>query len=243
MLEMITHLMRPASQPYEAGRFVVIPSLFSYQSGTGAQAYIEGGERSFVVSDGGGAIREFISAGGGDDARKHLNAAKAYGLEVSQSGWIFRSGVCPEELTGWVPMIIEQSIAADNRLRRAHARKQAAVHFKERVNEIIRLVPSIKASRGAHATGASLKKHLFDFGLEINGKTLVIDAVVQDANAINSAIVSHLDVSQAHNPNVIQRIVYDDTSPWKTADLALLGVGAPTLPAGSLASQLQRLAA
>jgi hypothetical protein len=76
-------------------------------------------------------------------------------------------------------------------------------------------------------TGAR-KPHRIDYLIPLGDhRRLALDAVVPDASSINSAIVAHIDLRDAKIEGLEQRLVFDDSAPWKAADLNLLRVGAP----------------
>ncbi len=50
----------------------------------------------------------------------------------------------------------------------------------------------------------------------------MVDAVLPDANSINSHAIAHLDLNQLNDEKIVQRMVYDDDDNWDAADLNLL---------------------
>ena len=244
LLLSVTEILRKASQPYEAGRFVVVPTLLSYEGGMAVQAYVEGGTDTFVVSDGGTAAMSFVGMGGPAlVAAKHIKAAaKSFGLKASDAGWIYSEQIPASHLPSLIATVAECSLWVDEVLRRVLRRQAEARDFKEEVNSELRYDQPKPVSRRKHLIGASNKQHTFDFAIELSDdRTLVVDAVVPDANSINSAVVSHLDLRQASNPKIVQRIVYDDRAKWTGSDLALLAVGAPAIAFSRLRGQVSSL--
>lgn len=245
LLENVTSLLQRASQPYQAGRYVVVPTLLSYPNGKAVQAYVEGGTDSFVVSDGGGAAMNFMALGGdGISAQKILkSSATAFGLRATAEGWLHSGQIPAAHLPSLIAMIAEGSLHADEAMRRLARKQNESRDFKEQVNGELRRDQPRPVVRRKHLLGASNKQHVFDFSVDLGGRTLVVDAVVPDANSINSAVVSHLDVRQAQNPSVLQLIVYNDRADWRRSDLALLGVGAPAVPFSNMKRHVERLVA
>lgn len=245
LIESVTTILQKASQPYQAGRFVIVPTLLCYEGGCAVQAYIEGGVENFVVSDGGCAATNFVSLGGDANvAQKHIKAAaQQFGLRGTGEGWIRSDQISAAHLPTCVAMIAECSLSVDELLRKIARRQAASRDFKEEVNGELRRGDGAPAvMRRKHFFGASNKQHTFDFLIELSGdRSLVVDAVVPDANSINSAVVSHLDLRQASNPRILQRIVYDDRADWQRSDLALLSVGAPAVPFSRLHEQVSHL--
>lgn len=245
LLENITALLQRASQPYQAGRYVVVPTLLSYPNGKAVQAYVEGGSESFVVSDGGAAAMNFVALGGNGIAAHRIlkSSATAFGLRVGAEGWLHSGQVSADHLPSFIAMVAEGSLHADEAMRKLARRQNESHDFKEEVNGELRRDQPRPVVRRKHLLGASNKQHVFDFSVDFGERTLVVDAVVPDANSINSAVVSHLDLRHAQNPNVLQLIVYNDRADWRKADLALLGVGAPAVPFSGLRRQIERFAA
>lgn len=244
LLPTVTEILRQASQPYEAGRFVIVPTLLSYEGGRGVQAYIEGGAESFIVSDGGSAALNFVSLGGAAaTAEKQIkSAAKSFGLGASREGWIHSGTIAAPHLPTYVSIVAECSLWVDDVLRKIARRTGASRDFKEEVNTELRREQAGPVVRRKLFVGASNKQHAFDFAIEMPGeRTLVLDAVVPDANSINSAVVSHLDLRQISNPKIVQRIIYDDREKWSVSDLSLLSVGAPAIAFSRLPKQVQSL--
>jgi hypothetical protein len=101
-----------------------------------------------------------------------------------------------------------------------------------------------RIERQGHLFGKSNKRYRFDNVVTLNAShKLVVDAVQPDPNSINSRTVAHLDVRQLEDPNIIQRIVYDQEEDWDSADLNLLQMAATLIPLSHLEHGLTRLRA
>lgn len=245
LLDHVSEVLARASQPYQAGRFVVVPTLLNYDNGAAVQAYIEGGSDRFVVSDGAGAAKIFASSGGQVSAASKLikTIASGFGLVVDSAGALAMNISSSEKLPYSISHIAEASFATDEALRRLLRRSRTKLSFKDMVgDQLQRAAGPRKVERRPHVLGASNKNHEFDFAIPLSGdRKIVVDAVVQDANSINSAVVAHLDVRHAHQERVSQLIVYDDEIDWSRSNLALLGVGAPPVPASRLADRIHQM--
>jgi hypothetical protein len=91
--------------------------------------------------------------------------------------------------------------------------------------------------------GASNKPHKFANVIILGGeKRLIIDPVSKDPTSINARVVANLDVRTARNPNLMQRIVYDDTEKWLASDLNLIQIGAPVVPFSRSEDVIKRIA-
>lgn len=233
--------------PYEADPFVVVPTYHVYPSNSCVQIFIEGGRDTFVVSDGGGALKAARSLGTGNlDLQKHLRAAARNGsAQVSPQGWIYAADVNAGSLTSVISVIAEcSSAAAEAASKHFRPIPVMKADFRREVEAQLRVIFPKRVEKRVRVLGSSNKMHKFDFGVRLsNDRMIVMDAVTHDANSINAAIVSHLDLRNAHIPNISQRLVYDDRTEWQSADLSLLQVGATAVGYTHVKPVLESLAA
>jgi hypothetical protein len=224
-----------------------IPTHCLYPSNSSVTVSVAGGIGSFFVNDGWGAIEEVSSAGATFPAADAANIVRylvtGYGLSIDDTGLIKADRVTEPELLPTVVLVANASKDAASellsrfrpRLRRnlkAELAKMLEIHFPKHVrkNQII--------------VGASNKPHRFDNVVRLTGeRQLVLDIVTREASSINAALVAHLDVRNVLNPNIEQRIIYDDEERWSAADLNLLKIGAPLVPFSRAPEVLERLAA
>ena len=76
-----------------------------------------------------------------------------------------------------------------------------------------------------------------------NDIVLIVDPVAPEPSSINARVVANLDVQQAGNQKVKQRLVYDDEEDWSPDNLGLLGiVGAPVVPFSRSSQVIKRVA-
>ena len=91
--------------------------------------------------------------------------------------------------------------------------------------------------------GASNKPHKFANVISFaNGRKFIVDAVANDPSSINARVIANLDVKSTNDPNIEQRIVYDDLESWSAADLNLLQVGANIVPFSRATEVIRRVA-
>jgi hypothetical protein len=210
---------------------------------------VVGGVENFVVSDNGGALDEFTSSGGRtyEDIRILRSIARPQGLEVTDAGVIISPQVGVDQLLGTVILVANASKEAAHALAtryRAVTRKNfreilARMIDRERVQGLLEEV-----SLHRIVVGASTKPHKFDYDITLRGSArLLLATVVPEASSVNSVLAANLDVGQVGTPNLLQRIVYDDEDEWSTANLALVGLGAPVIAFSKLHPVLERLAA
>ncbi len=231
-------------RPYALENYVVVPTYHLYPSNSCVQIFIEGGQDNFVVSDGGGALQTALGLGRGLlDPRKHLrSAAREASAHVNGAGWIFAKNVEANALTSFVSIIAECSKSAALSCAR-HFRPDAKIDFKNELDSELVSIFQKRLERKIDLVGASNKHHRFDFCIKgSHNEIIVIDAVSPDARSINSIIGLHLDLKNANNQNVGQRIIYDDRIEWKSSDLSLLNVGATPLAFTRAMEKLERLA-
>lgn len=244
-LDLVNEVVGIWCKPYPMGEFVVVPTYQVYPSNSCVQIYVEGGRDTFVVSDGGGALQNALILGRGLlHPRRHLKAAaRDASLGVNSSGWLYARGVDAGALTSMISVVAEASKSAAF-LCAKHFRPEAKTSSKMELDNNIETTFRKKLERKITLIGASNKPHNYDFGIKIDANRLiVIDAVSPEANSINSAIVSHLDLKNAHNPKVSQRLVYDDRVKWRSSDLSLLSVGATPIAYTRALNNLERLVA
>jgi hypothetical protein len=239
----ISDVIRDWVTPQQEGRFVVVPTFALYPSNGAVQVFIDGDRNSFAVSDGGGAIEAVMQSGDfRADAKPALRSfASRFGLHVDRSGWIVASDVTREEVTSFVSIVADCSKqAAEYLIRRL--RPTVGEDFRPALRAII----EERFHSGFQPEGfwpGEHKSHRFDYLIRISPERVaLIDAVRPDPSSINSAIVAHMDVARVANENVRQRIVFDDRLNWRSTDLALLRIGAPTVAFTSVSSVLDRLA-
>ncbi|RYH57420.1 MAG: hypothetical protein EON54_11845 [Alcaligenaceae bacterium] len=242
ILQTVTEEVAAWTQPVQAGQRVIVPTFSTYPSNSVVQVFIEGGQDTFLVSDGGGAIGTLHGAGGGGHDASPLRMlvlqARGKPFRVNKSGWIYMSPVSRAELTYAVGMVAEHSLRMAELLLRNFKpephhdfRQDLSLKFQLRFREAF--------TSGERLLGASNKLHKFDYVIRAaEHRTLVMDAVVPDSSSINAALVSHLDLKLSGQTGIRQAIIYDDHQDWKSSDLALLRVAAPPIAYSSFEGEL-----
>ena len=162
---------------------------------------------------------------------------------MSPTGWITALVKDERKLPSAISEVVEVSkTAADILLR--HFRVAEADDFRRTIDRTLERRFSRDLRKKAHLVGASNKEHTFDYLIHLkDDRSLVIDTVVPDASSVNAALVSHLDLKNAHRPGISQAIVYDDTKEWRSSDLALLNIASPPIAFSRFNQQLERIAA
>lgn len=215
---------------------VAVPTHCLYPSNGVVYAYVSGGNSTFKVTDGGGALREFLSGNGSTREEMAIlrAVAKPQGLLVSEAGFIHSPLVNLEQLVGTIVLV-------------ANASKEAALTLvtrftpapKKNFRELLAHLIDGERAQGRFTevsihraiVGASTKTHKVDYEISFaSHKRLLLDTVVPEASSINSVLAANIDIRQADLADTVQRIVYDDEDTWKSADLALLSLGATVVP-------------
>lgn len=245
MLKIVTDALGQWPQPKAIGTRVVVPTHCLTSGGTVIHVVVEGGQDNFVVHDDGAALRIFEDCGGDLKTAPRTIAMlmKPHGFNVDAFGTISAPAVNLAELAPTIMLV-------------ANAAREAAEHliqkwrpvFRKKFKDAVRdLLEAEFPQRWGHdqtVIGKSNKPHHFDFTINLGQeRRLFFDAVAPDANAISSTVVRHLDVANAHDDSVIQRIIYDDRVEWKASDLNLLKMGAPPLAFSGAQAALDKLAA
>lgn len=244
VLEIVKAALHKWPEPRVGDRGVSVPTHCLYPSNSVVKVVVEGGEGQFVVDDNAGAIEELdsVKAAPRNSAGLVARIVRPLGLQVSERGAIFSSGVALSELEATIVLVANASKSAAEYL--LDVVKPPRRNLRSVVEHILEKEFKSKWTRDSKVVGASNKQHKFDYVVQLKGdRQLLLDVVSPEANSINSAVVAHLDVHQGHDEKLEQRIVYDDQQSWSTSDLALLKVGARAVPLSRLEQALDMLAA
>ena len=202
-----------------------------YPSSSFVRVAVLGAGESFTVSDDAGAFREAEQAGATLDFsdRKFSKTLHAQGLHM-RNGVIFSSPVSREMLPLAIAMVANASKETADWIFE-HWNVARGVKFKDLLKGILKVqFPDVQEQ---HISGVSNKAHVFENVIQLkDGKRLLVDAVVRDANSVNARVVANLDVLRAAHAQLQQAIVYDDAQEkWGAAELSLLAVsGVPVIP-------------
>lgn len=213
-----------------------------YPSNGLVRVYVKGGENRVVISDEGEAVGEGTAAGIiMKDADKILRSnIKNRGLSI-KDGVIFTAPI--ETSSAHIAILHLANTARDM----AHWLYE---HGGVKRNEDFRvlLAKYLENSFGVNLSqatiqGASSKPHKFANVISFaNGKKFIVDPVAYDPASINSRVVANLDVKAKNDPDIVQRIIFDDMEKWSPADLTLLQIGATLVPFSRAKDVLPRLA-
>lgn len=242
-IELVYESLKNSFPVFEWGEAVRVATHCIYPTNGVVQVVVHGGTDTFVVSDEGNAYRELSASG--IEINKPDSLVKKL---LDERGLSFRDGVIAspqvnaEALGITIALVANASkevaewLFSHSRIKREREFKSVLQQFlKARFNEHVKHDALI---------GASNKEHKFDNLIVFpNGKRLIVDPVMHDANSINARLVANLDVRSAGYDNLEQRIVYDDQEDWKPDELNLLQVGATVVPFSRAPQAFERFAA
>lgn len=224
---------------------VIVPTQCLFGSGSIIRVVVEGGARDFRVHDDGAAIDEFSSGGG-----THQKAAAALrshfrdqGIVVGENGAISSPPVDPSQLAPTIALIANAAREAEDLLQ-SRWKPRVKRNFKRLLRELLEAEFPKNVAPEVRVSGSSQKQHVFDFALNTQaGGMVLVDAVHNDQNSISSTVLRNLDVKDAKQIGVLQRIVFDDSEEWRAEDLNLLKLGGTVVPFSHAPEVLHRLAA
>lgn len=213
-----------------------------YPSNGLVNVFIRGGRHSCVVSDDGGAIGEGSAVGArvhpSDRQLTHL--VRSQGLSIKR-GTISSPTVPVEAVPATILIVANAARDVANWLY-DHANVKRHRDFRIELSDILRSTFSERV-HGGFIEGKR-KRHEFANVVDLaDGNKLIVDPVGREPSSINARVVSNLDVAQAENQRIRQRLIYDDEQPWTPNDLGLLGMaGVPVVPFSRSAGVIRRIA-
>ena len=197
----------------------------------------------WIVSDEGSAIYE--ATGSGKSVERLLRGLKSLlvkrGLMLEQ-GKIYSERVGVAELPYMVAYVATAALEAATWLIARLGRNRDDDISTRLPIYLSRTYPNLRMTEPLTLLGNSSRQYSFENVLLLPNKMrLILDPVSNHDGSIKSRLVANLDIRRAEHDRVVQRLVYDDDMEWKQADLALLAVGAPTVPFSMLSSVVNRL--
>lgn len=238
-----SYLAEAFLSPVETDDGIRVTTHCMYPSNGLVRVYVKAGNDTAVVSDEGEAVGEVLAAGidVADVNRLARHIVIDQGLQM-RSGVIYTPRVSIEAMPIAIP-IVANAAKEVARWFYDHKKIKRARDFRKMLADYLEGVFDERLAKDEKIVGASNKPHKFANIVSFaNGRRLIIDAVAMDAASINSRVVANLDVRSNANPLIDQRIIYDDVESWSSADLNLLGVGAPVIPFSKAADVIGRLA-
>jgi len=222
---------------------IVATTHCMYPSNSLVRVTVRGSGATIVASDEGGALGEALA--GGIEVR---NYDRALAHLVREQGLLIRESVIytPQMSMEATPLAILLVANASQEVARwmfDHGKVKRARDFKQLLADFLSKRFDARVAHGGFFVGHSNKQHRFANIVSLDGeRKLIIDPVSNDPSSINARVVANLDVKATGNPNIIQRIVYDDEDDWSAVDLNLLQVGATAVPFSRAGEVIERIA-
>ncbi|MET3287056.1 UNVERIFIED_ORG: hypothetical protein ABIC34_003877 [Sphingomonas sp. 1057] len=192
-------------------------------SGLVIKVHIRPDGDSLFLHDGGAAFDELACQGLSFSKLPALRRMLGdTGFGISTDGLVHRSRVPLEKVATGVAFLADASLrAAQFMIERAEA--IAAKPLDREVKEALRL--RYPQGRPNFMVAGKNRQHRFDFGMSVDGETVVIEAVNPDHASINAAIVKALDVKEVPDSRTTAFFVIDPLAHWKSDQLNMLGLG------------------
>ena len=222
---------------------IVATTHCMYPSNGLVRVTVRGGGETIVASDEGGALGEALAAGIDvrDYDRTLAHLVREQGLLIQES--VIYTPQMPIKAAPLAILLVANTSQEVARWMFDHGKVKRTRDFKRLLFDFLIKRFDERVAHNEIVVGQSNKRHKFanvvDLGHE---RRLIIDPVSNDASSINARVVANLDVKAIGNPNLIQRIVYDDADEWSAADLNLLQVGAIAVPFSRAGEVIERIA-
>jgi len=226
------------------GNHVAVPTQHLYPSNGSVTVFVDVAHvNTYQVTDNGGAIEELSALGltVSNPDSVFRSVCREYGVDTRKG--VIQAPIVP--LEGLSSAIVYVATASARAAEHGLAKLKSVRHrdLTEMVRGVLEHRFSLERLHDQETVlGASNRQYTFDFSVEIPGDgKLLVDIVVPEPPSINSKVVSHIDVSKNEDPNLIQRIVFDDEEDWRASDLSLLQMAATTVPFSHFGGNLDRL--
>ena len=209
-------------------------------SGMAISIHIEQRSSGLFLHDGCAAFDELARHGLGFSKDGLLaSMLRKTNFGVSE-GMVYRERVPLDDIAVGIAITADASFrAATYMLENADAPKVKPLDV--RVRDALRL--RYPMGRPNFVVEGKNRQHTFDFGVVIDGETVLVEAVVPESAAINAAIVKALDVAGSDTIKARSVFVYDPLARWKSGQLSLLNLGGQPIEADRLNSATPLLAA
>jgi len=217
---------------YEAESGYRVPTQCLYPSNGVVVVLVSGGPHQCLVSDEGRAIDEITNHGLFVEQPERVlrQFCTPRGLKY-EGAKIFSPAVPLEALPDAIAHVANASSLVahwgvyniklrSRRNLRAELKTLLQIRYqKDSIREELRL------------TGHSGRQYRFEFVVEIGAEQrLVLDSVRPEPTSINTRAIAHLDIARQENPQILQRMVYDENDDWRAEDLNLLRMAAELVP-------------
>jgi hypothetical protein len=216
-------------------------SDFLMPSGSVIPVHLQLRHGELFAHDGGAAFNEM--AAHGLDVTSLVGVRRMLeknGARLTDDGVIWCDRMRPELAASVVSLVADASLRAAQYLI-SHGRFASVEPLDQRMKKALRT--RYPEGRQNFAFQGKNREHMFDFGVKLDDRTFLVEAVTPDQASVSSAIVKGIDASQAPGANVVPLFVYDPTDSWKSGALNMLAFGGTGVSIERISSGLLPLAA
>jgi len=142
-------------------------------------------------------------------------------FRLTPKGEICRDGIAPTDVAVGISLVADASLRAATFML-ARAKVRIGQPLDSRVKAALR--QRFPGGTADFRFDGKAKQQKFDFGMEVDGETILVDAVSPDISSVNSAIVKSLDAKSAPNSRARPILVYDERDRWHADAMNLLGM-------------------
>jgi hypothetical protein len=213
-----------------------------YPSNGLVRVTVRGGSKTIIVSDDGEAVGEALSAGVDlKDPDKILRPIlRPQGVQISKG--VIHTPKMNLDASALAVLLVANAAKEAAQWLYDHHKLKRDRDFRKTLADFLKSTFDDQVTT-TKIVGASNTTHKFSNVISFaNGRRLIVDPVIHDPQSINARVVANLDVRNANNPRIDQRIIYDDDEKWSAADLNLLAVGATVVPFSQARDVIHRVA-
>ena len=225
-------------EPSRDGISIVTHCL--YPSGKSVRVMVRGAGNSCSVSDECGALHEVIDAGIPWGRAEHAIKSRARRHALNSDRGNVHSDVVEMRTVAAVIAVVANA-SKDIAAWLFSSTKPEKTDFKESLRKALNDKFNGAVHHNVELRGFSNKSHTFDNVIRINDNSIIVDPVIKDHSSINSRLVANLDVQRLENNKIQQRIIYDDSDEWNSAELSLLSIGAPVVAFTNVDNVISRI--
>lgn len=238
---LVQEAMSSLTRCVDEGNRVAVPTHYLYPSRSSVTVYVTPVHHGmYLVSDNGGAI-DTITAHGldlDDPDRFLLPFCRNDGLHANE-GKIITPRLPIRAIPIAVVAVADASAKAAYQGVHGTKPKGRRDLVSAVRHELAQRFQRERMREGNKFQAASGRQYKFDFSVQLDREqTLLVDAVLPDANSINAKVAAHIDVGRVDDRKIIQRIVYDPEANWQAADLNFLQSVSKTIALSSFGNAL-----
>lgn len=191
--------------------------------------------------DGGAAFDELARHGG--DIRSLAGVRRLMHeteFAVSDDGLIWRHHIPEDRAFDAISLVADASVRAALFLSEK-AKLTHADPLDRRLKDLLRI--RFPQGRPNFSIQGRNRQHTFDFGVNIGGQMVLLQAVSPDQSSVSAAIVKGIDAKEAPGSNVVPLFVYDPADHWQSGTLGMLDFGGRGIAIDAIQSGTLPLAA